>query len=122
MPQDNWKKSLITEFVPIVISKGNGFANFRKKATRSVSVTNRLEELTLPKLKDIETNLKKFIKIKENAESLLFRIKQNDIIIDSLVFKLYDLKEKEALTILETMNVPEKESQEIIRITYKQET
>ncbi|MFB6182600.1 MAG: Eco57I restriction-modification methylase domain-containing protein, partial [Candidatus Nanohaloarchaea archaeon] len=56
--------ALIREFVPVAVDEAGGFANFRESATKTKSIIDRLEELTLPKLDDVEDGLEKFIENK----------------------------------------------------------
>ena len=71
------------EFVPVAVDEAGGFANFREKATKTNSVVDRLENLTLPKLDDVEQGLEKFIENKEEAEELEREIQDTDEQIDA---------------------------------------
>lgn len=102
------------EFVPVAVDEAGGFANFREKATKTNSVVDRLEDLTLPKLDDVEQGLEKFIENKEEAEELEEEIQETDEQIDAIVFDLYDLSEEEVETVLDSLDTPECEKASIM--------
>jgi len=54
---------LIKEFVPVAVDEAGGFADFRESATKTLSVMDRLEKLTLPKLEDVESGLENSLRI-----------------------------------------------------------
>ncbi len=89
------ENALIEEFVPVAVEKAGGFAKFRKKATKTMSLIDRLKKLTLPKVSDVEDDLKKFIEEKKNAEKLEEKIKKADEEINRIVYNLYDLTDEE---------------------------
>ena len=107
-------KALIKEFVPVAVDEAGGFANFREKATKTNSVVDRLDDLTLPKLDDVEQGLEKFIENKEEAEELEKEIQETDEQIDAIVFDLYDLTEEEVETVLDSLDTPEGEKASIM--------
>lgn len=112
---DDRMKALIKEFVPVAVDEAGGFANFREKATKTKSVVDRLEDLTLPKLDDVEQGLEKFIENKEKAEELEEEIQETDNLIDAIVFDLYELTEEEAKTVLNSLDADEEEKQGILQ-------
>jgi hypothetical protein len=107
-------KALVKEFVPVAVDEAGGFANFREKATKTNSVVDRLEDLTLPRLDDVEQGLEKFIENKEEAEELEREIQETDEQIDAIVFDLYDLTEEEVETVLDSLDTPEDEKASIM--------
>jgi len=108
-------KDLIKEFVTLAKQKAGGFANFRKNATKTISLLDRLEDLTLPKLEDVKSGLEKYLEQKEKAEKLEREIKETDHQIDAVVFDLYELEEDEVKTVLDSLETPEDEKSDILR-------
>lgn len=107
-------KALIKEFVPVAVDEASGFANFREKATKTNSVVDRLEDLTLPKLDDVEQGLEKFIDNKEQAEELEREIQKTDELIDAIVFDLYDLDEEDVKTVFDSLDAYEDKKDSIL--------
>lgn len=95
--------ALIEEFVPVAVEEAGGFANFRKKATKTKSLIDRLKELTLPKLDDVEEDLRKFVEQKKKAEELEQEIQETDDEINQIVYDLYDLSDEEIKVIEEAV-------------------
>ncbi|MFC6942988.1 Eco57I restriction-modification methylase domain-containing protein [Salinirubellus sp. GCM10025818] len=89
------EKALIQNFVPIVIKEAGGFASFRKKATKTKSPLDRLKELTLPDIENIQTGLEQYLEIKTRADELVGKIKTTDKRIDNIVYDIYGLTEEE---------------------------
>ena len=89
------EKALIEEFVPVAVDEAGGFADFRKKATKTMSLIDRLKKLTLPKVSDVEDDLQKFIEQRNKAEELEEKIEKTDQEINEIVYDLYDLTEEE---------------------------
>jgi hypothetical protein len=86
---------LIEAFVPVAVEEAGGFANFRDNATRTNSPLDRLKQLTLPKVADVEDDLRRYEETKEYAEELDAKIEQTDALIDQIVYDLYDLTDEE---------------------------
>ncbi|OUJ18307.1 Type II restriction enzyme methylase subunit [Methanonatronarchaeum thermophilum] len=105
---------LIREFTKLAINKGGGFANFRKTATKTKSLINRLEELTLPKIENVSTSLKKYMEQKEKAERLEKEIQEIDNEINAIVFDLYDLTKEEVKIVLNSLDTEEEVKEDII--------
>jgi hypothetical protein len=72
-----------------------GFAGFRETATKTNSLVDRLEELTLPELSDVEGGLERYLDVTERAEELDAKIERTDQLIDEIVYELYGLDEEE---------------------------
>jgi hypothetical protein len=89
------EKALIEEFIPVAVDEAGGFADFRKKATKTMSLNDRLKKLTLPKVSDVEDDLQKFIEQRNKAEELEEKIQETDQEINEIVYDLYDLTEEE---------------------------
>ena len=111
---DDKMRPLIEEFVSLAVDEAGGFAGFRESATKTNSVTDRLEKLTLPKLEDVEQGLEKFIENREEAEELEEEIQETDELIDAIVFDLYDLTEEEVKTVLDSLDTEEGERASIL--------
>jgi len=106
--------ALIREFTKLAVDKAGGFANFRESATKTMSIVDRLEKLTLPKLDDVKKGLEKYLEQKEKAERLEEEIKETDHTIDAIVFDLYDLTEEEVEVVLDSLDTDEEEKMDII--------
>ena len=111
---DDKMRPLIEEFVSLAVDEAGGFAGFRESATKTNSVIDRLEKLTLPKLEDVEQGLEKFIENREEAEELEEEIQETDELIDAIVFDLYDLTEEEVETVLDSLDTEEDEKERIL--------
>ena len=111
---DEKLKPLIEEFVSLAVDEAGGVANFRESATKTNSIIDRLEKLTLPKLGDVESGLEKFIENREEAEELESEIQETDELIDAIVFNLYDLSEEEVETVLDSLDTGDKEMERIL--------
>jgi len=62
---DEMELVLIREFTKLAVDEAGGFANFRESATKTLSVLDRLEKLTLPELSDVESGFAKYLEQKE---------------------------------------------------------
>jgi type II restriction/modification system DNA methylase subunit YeeA len=89
------ERTLIRAFVPYAVSEAGGFADFRETATKTNSVVDRLEALTLPALADIEDGLERYRETKESADELEEMIEKTDELIDQIVYRLYGLTDEE---------------------------
>lgn len=96
--------TLIEEFVPVAVDEAGGFANFRKKATKTNSLVDRLKKLTLPKVSDVEDDLEKFMEQKERAEELDQKIEETEEEINEIVYNLYDLTDEEIEVVEEAVD------------------
>lgn len=92
---DKEQAMLIEAFVPYAVEEARGFAEFRETATKTNSLIDRLEELTLPKLDDVADGLQRYQEAKERAAELDEKIEQTDELIDEIVYELYGLTDKE---------------------------
>lgn len=111
---DDKMRPLIEEFVALAVDEAGGFANFRESATKTNSIVDRLEKLTLPKLSDVEQGLEKFIENRREAEELEEEIQETDELIDAIVFDLYGLTEDEVETVLDSLDADEGERERIL--------
>ena len=82
-------------FVPVAVEEAGGFAGFRESATKTNSLIDRLEALTLPVLSDVEGGLERYIDIRERAAELDEKIERTDELIDEIVYELYGLTDEE---------------------------
>jgi len=87
------KATLIKEFVPVAIERGDGFAGFRETATKTNSPVDRLESLTLPELSDISDGLDRYLTTKERADELKDKIEKSDNLVNRIVYTLYGFEE-----------------------------
>jgi hypothetical protein len=94
--------ALIEAFVPVAVEKADGFAGFRETATKTKSLVNRLEEITLPDPDNVADDLKRYRETVEWAEELDEKIQRTENLIDEIVYKLYRLTDEE-IKIIESM-------------------
>lgn len=95
---------LIEAFAPVAIERGDGFANFRKTATKTNSLIDRLLVLTLPEIDDVRERLQNYNRIKTEAEALEKKIVQAEKVIDKIVYNLYDISSNEIELVEETVD------------------
>ena len=86
---------LIEVFVPVAVEEAGGFGGFRETATKTNSLIDRLEALTLPVLSEVERGLERYIDTRERAAELDERIERTDELIDEIVYELYGLTDEE---------------------------
>jgi len=86
---------LIRAFVPVAVEEAGGFGGFRETATKTNSLIDRLEALTLPVLSEVERGLERYIDTRERAAELDERIERTDELIDEIVYELYGLTDEE---------------------------
>jgi len=97
---DKQIKELILEFVPHAIECGEGFANFRETATKTNSLIDRLEKLTLPRIDDISGGLTSYLEAKNKFENLDKRQRNAESTIDDIVYSAYGIDDSQR-TIIE---------------------
>jgi hypothetical protein len=86
---------LISAFVPVAIDEAGGFAGFRESVTKTNSLIDRLQKLTLPSIADVETGLEQYREAKQRADELEDKIQRTDDLIDEIVYELYGLTDEE---------------------------
>lgn len=86
---------LIEQFVPHAVGEAGGCAGFRKTATKTNSLVDRLRALTLPRPADVREGLASYIETRERAAELDERISRTDDLIDEIVYDLYGLSDEE---------------------------
>ncbi|WP_436901288.1 Eco57I restriction-modification methylase domain-containing protein [Halovenus halobia] len=86
---------LIEAFVPVAVDKADGFAGFRETATKTNSLIDRLEAITLPDPNDVAEDLDRYNEAVERAAELDEKIERTDDLIDEIVYELYGLTEEE---------------------------
>ena len=89
------ERALVEAFVPYAVEEAGGFANFRENATKTNSLIDRLEALTLPALDDVADGLERYRETKARAEELDEKIGKTDELIDQIVYELYGLTDEE---------------------------
>jgi hypothetical protein len=92
---DAAQADLVEAFVPVAVDEAGGFADFRETATKTNSLVDRLEKLTLPALDDVRDGLERYREARERAAELDERIERTDQLIDEIVYELYGLTEEE---------------------------
>ena len=109
------EEQFIAEFVPVVVEKAKGFAGFYEKATKNISLIERLENIRLPEFdEELKENFREYLQQKRKAEQLETEIQEIENLIDAVVFDLYDLTEEEAMTVLDAEDTPEDERAAIL--------
>ena len=74
----------IEHFVPVVVNKAGGIANFRETAMRTNSLVDRMKAIELPDVDDVAGDLENYLETTERAEELDAKIEQTDALIDEL--------------------------------------
>ncbi|WP_199234200.1 restriction endonuclease [Halorubrum sp. GN11_10-6_MGM] len=90
---DHMLERLLLDFVPVAVEEAGGFAGFRETATKTKSLIDRLSELQLPELDDVEDGMARYIEIASTAENLNEEIIELETQIDQLIYELYNLSE-----------------------------
>ena len=86
---------LVEAFVPVAVDEAGGFAGFRETATKTNSLVDRLEAITLPDPDDVADDLERYWDAVERAEELDEKIQRTDDLIDEIVYDLYGLTDEE---------------------------
>jgi type II restriction/modification system DNA methylase subunit YeeA len=86
---------LVEAFVPVAVEEAGGFAGFRETATKTNSLVDRLEAITLPDPDDVADDLERYRDAVERAEELDEKIQRTDDLIDEIVYELYGLTDEE---------------------------
>jgi hypothetical protein len=89
------EETLLREFVPVAIEKAGGFAGFRQGATKTNSPLDRLKDLTLPDIDEVQTALEQYTEVRERADELEEKIEKTDQLINEIVYDLYGLTDEE---------------------------
>jgi hypothetical protein len=92
-------RALLSEFIPIAVEEGGGFADFRETATSTNSLIDRLANLTLPSVESCRQGLERFTDVKSRSEEIQERTQEAEKQIDDLVFTLYDISDEERVLI-----------------------
>jgi len=95
---------LVEAFVPVAVEMADGFAGFRETATKTNSLVDRLEVITLPDPGDVTDDLERYREAVERAEELDRKIQRTDDLIDEIVYDLYGLTEEEIKIVEEAVN------------------
>jgi len=95
---------LVEAFVPVAVEKADGFAGFRETATKTNSLVDRLEAITLPDPDDVADDLERYREAVERAEELDEKIQRTDDLIDDIVYDLYGLTDEEIEIVEEAVN------------------
>ncbi|WP_267644131.1 Eco57I restriction-modification methylase domain-containing protein [Haloarchaeobius amylolyticus] len=100
---DDKVEELVLEFVPYAVEQGNGFASFRETATKTNSLIDRLEKLTLPEIEDISKGLDQFLQAKSKHNKLEERQMESEEIIDDMVYTAYGIDDDQRSIIEESL-------------------
>lgn len=101
---DDTQAALIEAFVPYAVEEADGFAGYRDNATKTNSPFDRLEDLTLPVLADVEDGIERYVDTKERAAELDEEIERTDALIDEIVYELYGLTDEEIEIVERSLN------------------
>jgi len=89
------EETLIRSFVPTVVHRAEGFAGFRRAATKTNSLLDRLVDIILPATSEIRDGLEKYVSQKREADELDEQISRTNILIDQIIYDLFELSEEE---------------------------
>ena len=92
-------EALLREFVPVAVEKGGGFAGFRRSAAGTISPLDRLKDLTIPNVDEIQAGLEQYVEVREQANELEKKIKKTDQLINEIIYNIYGLTDEEIETI-----------------------
>ncbi|MDS0297034.1 Eco57I restriction-modification methylase domain-containing protein [Halogeometricum luteum] len=95
------RENLLKQFIPFAVEKGNGFAGFREKATKTNSLINRLEKISLPQYSDIENSFNNYQRNKSRYDNLKNEVEQLEQDIDKRVYELYSIPKEKIKTVKE---------------------
>nr|WP_247729566.1 TaqI-like C-terminal specificity domain-containing protein [Halovivax limisalsi] len=84
---------LVEAFVPVAVEEEIG--GFRDNATKTNSLIDRLKDIMLPDIDDVQDDLEHYIKNKDRAEELDGKIEKTNHLIDEIVYDLYNLTDEE---------------------------
>jgi phosphate uptake regulator len=91
---DELQSNLLVEFVDYATDEGGGFAGFRETATKRNSLVDRLSEITLPSLQDIESDLERYLDQKHSVKELDDQHDRLFNLLNRIVYELYELEEE----------------------------
>jgi hypothetical protein len=94
--------ALIEAFVPVAVAEEIG--GFRDNATKTNSLVDRLQAMTLPDPEATADDLERYRETKERAAELDAKIETTDRLIDEIVYDLYGLSEDEIEIVEEAVN------------------
>jgi hypothetical protein len=95
--------ALVEAFVPVAVEEAGGFAGFRGTATKTNSLVDRLEAITLPDPDGVADDLERYRDAVERAEELDEKIQRTDDLIDEVVYELYGLTDEEIEVVEQTV-------------------
>ena len=94
--------ALVEAFVPVAVEEEIG--GFRDNATQTCSLIDRLKDIELPDIDDVQDDLERYIETKERADKLKANIKKTDQLIDDIVYDLYNLTDEEIKIVEKTVS------------------
>lgn len=95
--------SLIEAFVPVAVDELGSDAEYRKKATKTNSLVDRMKAIQLPDIDDLEDDLQHYIDAKSRKDAVEAKIADVDELVDQIVYSLYDLTEEEIEVVEESV-------------------
>ncbi|PSQ30794.1 restriction endonuclease, partial [Halobacteriales archaeon SW_6_65_46] len=96
---DDDTAALLEAFVPYAVENEEG--GYRDGTTKTISLLDRLEALTLPAVEDVHDGIERYEQATARAAELDEQIEQTDALIDELVYELYGLTDEEIAIIEE---------------------
>lgn len=104
---DESEADLVEAFVPVAVDEDGGFAGFRSNAAKTITLIDRLESITLPKLSDVQGGIDRYWTAVDRDQKLKTEIEQIETLIDRIVYEIYDLDEQDVETIESSFGNPE---------------
>lgn len=89
----------IREFINTVDEEGNGFAGYYDNATKTNSLIDRIEAITIPDIDQVEDQMNRYVDQRERFEQLTRDIELTSELVDDMVYRLYGLDDEEIETI-----------------------
>jgi hypothetical protein len=88
------QSDLLFEFIGYATDEADGFAGFRETATKRNSLVDRLSEIIIPSLQDVESDLEKYLNQKQSVNDLNNQQDRLFNFLNQIVYELYELEEE----------------------------
>ena len=95
------QQRIFEDYIPTVIEKSDGFAGFRAEATKTNTLIDRLNDMVLPDIDELNGSPQEYTAKKAEAQEITERITAVDRLIDQIVFDIYNLTPDDIDTINE---------------------
>ncbi|WP_137286256.1 Eco57I restriction-modification methylase domain-containing protein [Halorussus salinisoli] len=89
------ERALVETWVPAAVERAEGFAGFRRYATKTNSPMDRLRALALPDPETVADEVERYREVRTRANYLDERIATLEEAIDEIVYRLYGLDDDE---------------------------